>query len=266
MGKIFSTVIITLLTTLVWGQGIPGAQQMGLGYSSMVRCDNSFSFFSNPASTAELNETKIGFFFSPSPFGLDQLRCLSTAVIYPLRQFTASAGCTTYGFDLYRETKITAGVAAEAAANVLAGISVTLENLSIKNYGSASTLMFNGGFVYLFTRELRAGFSITNFTRSSIGQGNTLLPVQTAVGFQWAPSSIRINFSVEKESDRSATTHTGFEYLLPLDITIMAGYTTYPAIPSGGIVFRAGPASFTYAMQYHNILGSTHCIELELEL
>ena len=85
----------------------PGAKQIAMSNSDVALSDDVFSFFNNPAGLAQLDWRELGLYYSPAPFGLNELANGYIAYTEPLGFGSAGIGAMTYGFDLYRESKTT---------------------------------------------------------------------------------------------------------------------------------------------------------------
>ena len=122
---------------------------------------------------------------SPAPFGLTELSNGYVAYNEPFNFGSLSIGGMTYGFDLYRESKVVLGYSYNYENILFAGATVNYHTYSIKNYGSTSAFYFNlGGLVYILD-ELRWGFVVNNLNRASIADTDNQIPMVLSTGFSY---------------------------------------------------------------------------------
>ncbi len=140
----------------------PGAKQIAISGSDVALSDDVFSLFNNPAGLAQLNWRELGIYYSPAPFGFKELANGYIAYCEPLSFGCVAIGAMSYGFDLYREFKILPGFSMSYHNKLFAGLSVTIDHVSIQGYGSKTVYYINAGCLLYLTGNLRTGFSIHN--------------------------------------------------------------------------------------------------------
>ena len=102
----FILVFFTNFNFSIIAQTNPGARQIALAHSDVALSDDVFALFNNPAGLAQLKNREIGFFYSPSPFGISELANGYLAYIEPIEIANISFGAMTYGYNLYKENKL----------------------------------------------------------------------------------------------------------------------------------------------------------------
>src|SRR4030042_1220598 len=103
--KIDIILILLLHLPLCFAQVNPGARQVALSHSDIAQSNDVFSIFNNPAGLAQMNWREIGIYYSPAPFGINELANGFAAYHEPTDLGSFALGFMTYGFDLYRENK-----------------------------------------------------------------------------------------------------------------------------------------------------------------
>ncbi len=254
--------IIALVVSLfldVYSQYNPGAKQIAISNSGVALSNDVFAIFNNPAGLAQMNWREIGLYYSPSPFGFEELANGYIAYNEPFSFGSAAVGAMTYGFDLYRENKFTFAFSYNYENKFFAGTSANLQMISIKNYGNTSVFYFSlGGLAYL-TESFRWGFSVQNVNRASIKNEADQIPFIMSSGFSYdIENSLSINFAVEKDIKYNASFMLGIDYLIIKYLSLRAGFANEPSKYSAGIGINYSFFSLDYAIFTHPDLGLTH--------
>lgn len=265
--KNYKWLIILALCNFCSGQVIPGARQTGLSYSDIALPGNIFSVLINPAGTETIQGTEFAVFYSPSPFGMKELATGYAAGSYDFGIFRGTAGYSIYGFELYRENSFYFGFSRTFSGKLLTGITLSVTNISIKNYGSTSVYRLNCGIIYPVAKIVNIGFSVQNLTQSKIKNDIMPLPVCYDFGISLFPiEDISVNIAAEKETYFNTSARFGIEYKIIEFLTLRSGLTTEPDTYSGGISLKYSLLNFSYSFSSHNELGMTHQVELIINI
>lgn len=237
----------------------PGAKQIALSNSDVAMSDDVFSVFNNIAGLDRLKKRQIGVYYSPSPFGLTELAngfiCINQSFSFGSIGF----GLMNYGFDLYKEHKYTLGYSKEIYSGYFVGGALDYQTVSIKNYGTASALLINTGFLCTPVKDISWGFYITNLTRSSLGKSKDQIPVIFNSGICYNPKeNIFINAAVEKDVDYPASLKFGIDYTIIKIISVRAGFASEPEVFSAGLGINYLFLNCDYAIVNHPDLGISH--------
>lgn len=251
--------IIFLLTSLTFAQFNPGAKQISLSNSDVALSNDVFSLFNNPSGLSQIDWREIGIYYSPAPFGLTELANAYVAYTEPFSFGSVAIGGMTYGFDLYRESKIVLGYSYNYQNKFFAGAAFNFHTISIKNYGDDNALYFNlGGLVYL-SEDFRLGFSFQNINRATFGNDDDQIPVLLNAGISYdLINSLSINAAVEKDLRYKTSLMFGVDYDLIEYLSFRSGFSNEPSRFSAGIGINYSIISLDYAMFTHNDLGLTH--------
>ncbi len=256
-------VIILALSSSVIPQFRPGAKQISLSNSTVAQCNDVFALFNNPAGLAQFNWREIGIYYSPAPFALKELSNAYFAYTEPTSIGAFSLGAMTYGFDLYKENKISIGYSYNYLNNFFAGLVFNYHTLSIKKYGSSSAYYINFGLLAYITNELRWGFSVQNLNRATFGEEKDQIPVIFNSGFSYdILPSVSVNASIEKDMLYNASFAAGLEYAIVKYVSLRSGFSNEPSRYSAGIGINVSLFHLDYAMFVHQILGITHQVGL----
>lgn len=259
--------VLSLLLIITWNyssaQINPGARQVALSHSDIGLADDAFSIFNNPAGLAQLNRREIGLYYSPAPFGFNQLANIYASYHEPTIIGSFAVGFMNYGFDLYKENKISIAYANNVTNNFLLGATVSYQSVSIKNYGSTGTLLVNIGGLFFIQNNLRLGFAFNNITRATYSNYKNQIPIVFSTGLSYTlESNISINTAVIKELDLPASLRFGIEYNLLNYLDLRLGVSNMPRSFSSGIGINYSFVQLDYAVFTHQDLGLTHQVGL----
>lgn len=248
-----------IFTKLIFAQLDPGAKQIALSNSDIAVSDNVFALFNNPAGLAQIEHSEIGVFISPSPFGLSELKNAYGAFSYPMNSVTIAIGGMVYGFELYKESKISLGLSYNYQDIFYLGTTINYENISIKNYGSRGSAVFDLGLLAILTDDLHFGFSYKNITHTSFSSDTDELPIEIVSGLSYKIiNNCTISLAVEKDIRYKASPRFGIDYRIIKYISLRTGFSKYPNLYSFGIGIDYSFFNFNYALFTHQELGITH--------
>lgn len=255
--------ILILSSSIALAQFNPGAKQISLSNADVALSNDVFSLFNNPAGLSQLNWREIGIYYSPAPFGLSELANAYVAFNEPFSFGSVALGGMTYGFELYRESKIIMGYSYNYQNKFFAGAALNFHTISIQNYGNDNAFYFNlGGLVYL-SDDFRFGFSFHNINRASFGNNDDQIPVVLNSGFSYdILKSFSINVVLEKDISYKTSLMFGVDYDIIEYLSLRSGFSNEPSRFSAGIGINYSFVSLDYAMFTHNDLGLTHQVGL----
>jgi hypothetical protein len=252
-------VFVLFFLRAAYCQFAPGAKEIAISNSDVALSNDVFSVFNNPAGPSQLKWREIGIFYSPSPFGLKQLANGYAAYNEPFSFGSVTIGGMSYGFDLYKESKIILGFSHGFSGRFFAGITITYHTFSIKNYGSASAFYINAGGLAYLTKKLRWGFYITNINRATVSTSDNQIPMILSTGFSYnVIDDMSFNFSFEKDVQYAPELHFGIDYQIINNLSLRSGFSTNPSDFSAGIGLNFPYFELNYAFVKHPDLGLTH--------
>ncbi len=247
------------LLSINYAQLNPGARQISLSNSDVALSNDVFSIFNNPAGLSQLNWREIGVYYSPAPFGLSELSNGYAAYLEPFDFGSVAIGGMTYGFDLYRESKIVLGYSYKYENKFFIGIAVNYHTFSIQNYGSTSAFYLNFGGLTYITKQIRWGFAISNLNRASISDDDDQIPMIFTTGFSYdLINTLSINLAIEKDIRYKPSVQFGIEYDIIKYLSLRVGFQNEPSRYTAGIGINYSMISLDYALFTHQELGLTH--------
>ncbi len=251
--------VLLFLSGNCFTQTDAGARQVALAHSDVSYPADVFSLFTNPAGLAYLNSREVGLFYSPAPFDVKELSSTYAAYCEPTSFGSLAAGFSVYGFDLYKETRLTAGYGKKISNIIFAGLSTIYHNVSIKNYGSRGVLVFNIGAIARLNDQIGIGFIIENISRATIGNESNQIP-----SVLWLGTDLKLikEFSftaaIRKEIGFSPSLRIGTEYSIVDFLKLRVGVSNEPNSYSGGLGIIYYFVQADYAISSHSDLGLTH--------
>ena len=255
---LIAAVFVSLHTKLN-AQYNPGAKQISMSNSDVALSNDVFSLFNNPAGLAQMNWRELGIYYSPSPFGFSELANGFIAYHEPFDFGSIGVGAMTYGFELYRENKISIGFSYNYLNKFFAGAAVNLHTVSIENYGSDNTFYLNIGGLFYLTQYFRLGFSVQNLNRASFGNEKDNIPLIYNTGFSYGVmEDLTFNLAVEKDIRYNYSLRGAIEYYLLEYLSLRTGFSNEPSSYSAGIGINYSYFSLDYAFFTHTDLGLTH--------
>ncbi len=246
-------------TANIFAQFNPGAKQISLSHSDIAVANDVFALFGNPSGLSQLNWREIGIYYSPAPFGLTELANGYVAYLEPFNSGSIAIGGMTYGFELYRESRISLGYSYNYDNKFFAGAVVNYHSFSIQNYGSNGVFYFNFGGLAYITNDIRWGFAIDNLNRASLADEDDQIPVVFYSGFSYdVINNFTLNLALEKDIRYIPSIKIGIDYDLIQYLSLRVGFANEPSIFSAGIGINYSVFSLDYALVKHPDLGLTH--------
>ena len=250
-------ILIVLLSSLIHAQYNPGSRQIALAHSDASMEGDPFSLFGNPAGSSAQNNIQIGFFISPSPFGLKQLSSLFFVYMHPTEAGNFSVGAENFGFKLYRENKLAAGYSLEIDQILQLGAAVNYNMIKIQGYGSESIFDLSIGAIYKLDEVVKIGFSLRNFLRTNSSAIDD--PLIYDIGFIYKiKNKNSINIALCKDNGFPFSPRLGVE-VFPVDfLALQAGIKNNPKTFGGGISLKYEFFNLGIAVESHTLLGITY--------
>jgi len=257
MVKYFVIFILLFFSGFCSAQSLAGARQISLSNSDVAFSNDVFSLFNNPSGLSQIAEREIGFFYSPSPFGIKELATGYLAYNEPTSFGNFGLGFMTYGFELYKENKFQLAYSNRITSNVSFGVSVFYQTVNILNYGNAGTFNISLGGIYKLTQKFSLGFALQNPLRFS--NSKIELPLQYTFGTSYEViDKTYLTLAIQKELDFPFSVHFGIEYPIVKYFILRFGIQNEPNLYSAGLGINYSYFRLDYAVTTHQDLGLTH--------
>ena len=259
--------ILFLLNAVAFAQFPPGSRQAALGYTFTSIADDHWSVYYNPAGLSKIKNLSAGIYYSPAPFGLSELANGSVVIAKKFNFGGIGFSASTFGFELFRESKISLAYANNFFSDFSLGLKLTYNSLSIKNYGNDYSVGFDIGVLSKLSDNLQLGFSAKNINRPTYGVNKEKLSQQFSGGISYKPfQNILIAAELEKEVRYPFNFKFGLEYLPVRFFAIRTGYNTEPSNYFAGIGVFYSNFNFNYSFISNNYLGFTHSFGIDFNL
>ena len=237
----------------------PGARQISLANSDVALANDVFTLFNNPAGLAQLNWNEVGIYYSPAPFGLTQLANGYVAYQQPFSFGSLGLGGMTYGYDLYRESKVILGYSYNYENVFFVGAAVNYHSYSIQNYGSTGVFYFNLGALVYILDDLRWGFSTHNVNRATVADQDDQIPVILSTGFSFdVLKNFSLNVALDKDIRYNPSILFGIDYDIIEYLSLRIGSGSNPSRFTAGVGINYSILNLDYAFFTHPDLGLTH--------
>lgn len=248
-----------LYFSTIFPQYNPGAKQISLANSDVGLSNDVFTVFSNAAGLSQMNWSEIGVYYSPAPFGFSEMANGFIAYNEPFSFGSLGIGGMTYGFELYKESKLTIAFSHNFENRFFTGISFNYQNISIKKYGTAGSVYIDISGLYYLSNQIRYGFFIHNINRATYKKYEDQIPVILNTGFSIdILNNFSLNASLEKDIRYNASISTGLEYDIIKFFTLRTGFSNEPSRYTAGIGIHYSYFEIDYAIFTHPDLGLTH--------
>ena len=260
MLQLFKEFLLVLaFSSTICAQYNPWAKQVALANSDAGLADDVFCIFTNPAGLSQMNWREIGIYYSPAPFGFSELANAFIAYHEPLTFGSFGFGAMTYGFDLYRESKLNAAFSYNYQNKFFAGVSLNYHTVSIKGYGSTGSFYADAGGLLYLADYIRWGFCVHNLNHASFGDYEDQIPVILNSGMSIdIIDSFTLNAALEKDIRYNASVLFGAEYRIIKYLSLRTGFSNEPSRYTAGAGIHYSFLNFDYAVFTHTDLGITH--------
>lgn len=259
MRKYYILLFILIVSTSNIAQIQPGARQISIANADVALANDVFTLFNNPSGLAQMNWKEVGIYYSPAPFGLTELANGYVAYQQPFSFGSLGIGGMTYGYELYRESKIILGYSYNYDNILFLGAAINYQTYSIQNYGSTGVFYLNlGGLVYIL-ENLRWGFSTSNVNRATVADQDDQIPVVFNTGFSFEIlQNFSLNVSLEKDIRYDFSLAFGIDYDIIEYLSLRIGAADNPSKFTAGIGINYSILGLDYAFFTHQDLGLTH--------
>lgn len=267
MNKFLIQFFITLVfSSNIWGLfAVEGWDARQNGLANSLISENSDSIFNtlglsgNPAlmSLVTFPTMRMNYSQLYSLVGLD---FSSADFIFPFKKAGIGIHVSTFGYDLYRETKIKLGIGYRIIPSLEIGLRIKVLNLFIAGLENSSTLGIDLGVNASLSKQLSFGAKVINCNHPQLSSHlDNSIPSIIGVGFnykilkQWGSY-----VSLEKFSYDILRLSVGTEGQLFSSLYLRCGFRTKPNLLSMGLGLKIKNWQIDWSLQYPlNRLGST---------
>jgi hypothetical protein len=188
-------------------------------------------------------------------FGLSELTDITASVVWNGFRLPVEAGISSFGFHLYRETRIRGGTRF-TYGDLRAGLVLESRFVAIKNFESISRHSVDARFQYPILPDIDVGVLFTNvFAEKDV-------PQIGSVGVSGAlHPTLRIEAWVWKDVTFDADVNLRARWSPHPTLELMGGRSTNPGMWTLGIRLRLDAFRFGFEAREHAVLGWSETIE-----
>jgi len=222
---------------------------------------------SNPAGWSDVS-TQALVVHAAQLYGMEELRTGSVQFVAQFGRPSAALGIRTFGYEDYRETTFTAGLAGGIRAGTHRpfhfGLRVRYHQISIRNYGSASAFALSTGMIFPVLAGVNLGLSAENVAvlDSPISDD---LPRRIQGGLAFVGSDIlHVYADVVKDVRSSLVARISVEARPVRMIALRSGFSMVPPRFAGGVGLSLAHLNLDIAVDRHLVLGWSPSCSAEL--
>lgn len=263
-GVLFSALLILLaIPGLCPAQPVHGAAALGRGETGTAVPDSPWALTVNPALLPTEHRTVS--FYTYRYAGFSELTDASAAITLPLPLGAIGFGAFSYGFELFRESRFSAGSSFDLGP-VTAGATLTYTHIRQGGgYGSAGALGVTAGLSAEPVPGLIFGFRAVNINQPSLAGSVDDLSRDLAIGLSYRTGPVLLAADAVKDVRFPMSLRFGTEIDLSDAFTLRAGVATEPDVWSAGIGYGVGRVTSSVSVQQHPVLGMSPAVELSLQ-
>lgn len=212
----------------------------------------------NPASWSTLNRAHMAV-HGTQAFNLPEMRLGALSYVQPSPLGALALGARTFGFEAYRQSRFTAGLARGIGLSEGRTLHVALTlayfHTSIEGYGAAGAAGLSAGMLVPLHRVLYLGAHAVNLNRPTLGQGEEL-PRTLSAGLGYRPDpDVHLALDVVKDVRFPLSLRAGLEKTLLEMVQLRAGVATAPVRFTAGVGLLLEFLSVELAAEQHEVLG-----------
>jgi hypothetical protein len=256
-----------------------GARAIALGRAGAALGEDAWAE-ANPATWATPAGRRVEL-VAAQAYGLTELRTAGAAAMVPTTIGSVALAVRTFGFDAYRETRASLGLARTLllapGRRVAAGLRADYHAISIGGgFGSFGAMDVSAGIQLDVVPRLRAGLAGRNLlgiARSDSADLRTPLSMSPALlaGLAFRPTrATLLVLDVEKDLDVALAARAGVEVRVIEVLALRLGASTAgdasaPARLTAGAGVRVGALNGDVAVEWHEVLGPSPVFGLGVE-
>jgi len=240
-----------------------GARSSGMGGYSTTLSD-LWSTNNNQAGLGFITDLSGGIYYE-NRFLLKETSYKAGAFVLPVKTGALGFSVTSFGFELYNETKAGLSYGQRFGEKFSMGVQINYLNTSLsQDYGSKSSFTAAIGLIAKLSNQLTMGVHVYNPSRSKLAEyDNERIPTIMKLGLDYRFSD-KVMFAVEteKDIDFDAVVKAGLEYHVTEIFYLRGGISTNPTQSSFGFGLQLKDFKLDLSSSFHQTLGMTPAISL----
>ena len=236
----------------------PGARAVGLA-NAVVTLSDGWSIHNNQAGLGFLKNTSAGAYYE-NRFLISELALSGGYFAMPTKFGVFGLSARSFGYQLYRESKVGVAYAKTFGPNLSIGIQLNWEQVMLGDiYGNRNGLTAEIGAQYKFNDKFKLGAHIYNPTRTSLAEfNNERLPTILRFGISYQLNKkILMLGEVEKNIYAQESFKGAIEYELVSVLFLRVGVSNNPLRNTAGFGIKLKKLQIDFAASFTQNFGFT---------
>ncbi len=245
------------------GNDIIGARSGGMGGYNVTLSD-VWSTNNNQAGLGFIEDFSGGIYYE-NRFLLKETSYKAGAFVFPVKRGALGLSVTSFGFELYNETKAGLSYGMRFGDKFSLGVQINYLNTKLtKEYGSNTAVTGALGLITKLNNELSLGVHVYNPNRASLADyNNERIPTIMKLGLDYRFSDkVMLVVSTEKDIDFDPVFNTGLEYHVSEILYLRGGISTNPSKYAFGFGMQLKDFKVDISSSFHQTLGVTPGISI----
>jgi hypothetical protein len=245
------------------GNDLIGARSTAMGGYNVTLSD-IWSSNNNQAGLGFVEDLSGGIYYE-NRFLLKETSYKAGAFVLPVKKGAFGLSVTSFGFELYSETKAGLSYGMRFGDKFSMGVQLNYLNTSLsQDYGSKTSVTGAVGLIAKLSKELSLGVHVYNPTRTKLADyDNERLPTIMKLGLDYRFSDkVMLGVSTEKDIDFDAVVNAGIEYHIIEMLYLRAGISTNPTQYAFGFGIQLKDFKVDLSSSFHQTLGITPAISI----
>jgi len=245
------------------GNDLIGARSAAMGGYNVTLSD-VWSANNNQAGLGFMKDLSAGIYYE-NRFLLSETSYKAGAFVLPVKTGAFSVSVTSFGFELYNETKAGLSYGMRFGDKFAIGVQLNYLNTSLaQEYGSKTSFTGAVGLIAKLSKELSLGVHVYNPTRAQLAEyDNERIPTIMKLGLDYRFSDkVMLAVSTEKDVDFDAVLNAGIEYHITQMLYLRGGISTNPTQYAFGFGMQFKDFKIDLSSSFHQTLGITPGISI----
>ncbi len=245
------------------GNDMIGARSAGMGGYNVTLSD-VWSTNNNQAGLGFLEDLSGGIYYE-NRFLLKETSYKAGAFVMPVKSGAFGISVTSFGFELYNETKAGLSYGQRFGDKFSMGVQLNYLNTKLtQEYGSKTSITGAVGLIAKLSKELSLGVHVYNPTRAKLAEyDNERVSTIMKLGLDYRFSDkVMMAVSTEKDVDFSAIVNVGIEYHITEILYLRGGVSTNPTKYAFGFGMQLKDFKVDLSSSFHQTLGITPGISI----
>ena len=245
------------------GNDLIGARSAAMGGYNVTLSD-VWSTNNNQAGLGFVEDLSGGIYYE-NRFLLKETSYKAGAFVMPVKSGAFGMSVTSFGFELYNETKAGLSYGQRFGDKFSVGVQMNYLNTKLtQEYGSKTSITGAIGLIAKLSEELSLGVHVYNPTRAKLAEyDDERVPTIMKLGLDYRFSEkVMFAVSTEKDVNYVAVVNAGLEYHITELLYLRGGISTNPTQYAFGVGMQLKDFKVDLSSSFHQTLGMTPGISI----